>query len=291
MPDRGICTRRPIYRGRMRLTLTNLPYFEELPEDARAALEAHSQRHDLDAGATVIREGDAATSIYFLTSGSVKVVRGTGGQYLDTINAPTLFGEMAIVADTPRLASVVTAEPCAIYEVGRDEIEKLAHEYVGLRETVLAFHRSRLMANVLRSNSLFAPILPEHKQAIAAGFAPQSAPAGHVFLQEGGPGTGLHVILRGRCEVVRRQGTEEQRLADLCEGDIFGEISLVLFDQMCTATVRATTECVVLRLDREVFQKAVMAHPSVREQIIKLGLSRKRETDDARQEYSKAHLI
>lgn len=272
-------------------TLSTLPYFSELPEDVVAALEARSRRHDLDAGVTVIHEGQAATSMYFLTSGSVRVVRGTDGQYLDTIDAPTLFGEMAIVADTPRLASVVTAEPSTIYEVDRVEIESLARDYDSLRETVLAFHRFRLMANVLRSNPLFAPILPQHKQAMAASFASLSVRAGHVFLQEGQPGTGLHVILRGQCEVVQGRGAAEQQLAALREGDIFGEITLVLFDQMCTATVRATTECVVLRLDREVFQKAVMAHPAVREQIIKLGLARKLEADGARQEYSTTHLI
>ncbi len=269
-------------------TLSQLPYFSDLPADVLAAVEARSRRHEVEPGATVIQEGDAAHSMYFLAAGAVNIVRRATGETVDTLVAPTLFGEMAIVADTPRLATVVTAEACVIFEVSRDDINALA-QYPGLRNTVLAFHRHRLMSSILHSNAMFAPIAQQKKDVMARSFASQTVPVGHVFLREGQPGLGLFVILRGACEVVRTIDGTPAAIAVLGEGDIFGEISLVLFDRVATATVRAASDCVVLFLDREVFQDTMMSNPSVREEVIRLALERLRETEG--ETTSTTHLI
>lgn len=267
-------------------TLSQLPYFSELPPEVISAVEARSRRLELEAGVTLIEEGDAAHSMYFLAAGAVKVIRVATNEVLDTLYAPTLFGEMAIVADMPRLATVVTEGSCAVFEVSKDDVNAMA-QYPGLRKTVLAFHRHRLMSNILRSNLMFAPIGEAQRSLMAKSFVSQSVPAGHVFLSEGQPGLGLFLVLRGNCEVVRL--TEDRVVTRLGEGDIFGEISLVLFDQVCTATVRASTDCVVLFLDREVFQSTMMSNPMVREEVIKLALERLRATQG--EDTSTTHLL
>jgi cAMP-dependent protein kinase regulator len=267
-------------------TLSQLPYFSDLPGEVLSAVEARSEKHELASGVTIIQEGDAAHSMYFLANGAVKVIRVATNETLDTLSAPTLFGEMALVADMPRLATVITEGPCVVFEVRKDDVNALS-QYAGLRKTVLAFHRHRLMSNILRSNVMFAPIGERHRTLMAKSFVSQTVAAGHVFLSEGQPGLGLFVVLRGNCEVVRL--TEDRVVTRLGEGDIFGEISLVLFDQVCTATVRASSDCVVLFLDREIFQQTMMSNPTVREEVIKLALERQRanEGDDT----STTHLI
>ena len=65
----------------------------------------------------------------------------------------------------------------------------------------------------------------------------------------------------------------------MAQGDVFGEISLLLGSPV-TATVRTTSECLVLRLDRETFYERIMAHPEVRRRITELTNVRLKRTAD-----------
>lgn len=273
--------------------LATLPFLRDLSPDAIAALSEQVVRHEYPLNVRVIHEGDTGRSMFFLAQGSVRVVRGEGEDIVDHIAAPSLFGEMALVASAPRLASVVTDGPCTLFELSRDVVFALAEHYPTIRDTILAFHRRRLMSTILTANSIFGPIPDEKKHKLAESFVSQTVAAGQVLLQEGQPGIGLYVLLRGRCEVVhqRPDGDGEVKITELAEGEIFGEISIVLFDQPCTATVRTLNECVVLLLSRQTFQEAMMSNPAVRDAIIKLALKRRRETEELRGRPSYANLI
>ena len=63
-------------------------------------------------------------------------------------------------------------------------------------------------------------------------------------------GDALYVITRGRVSVQRKEiGGSEIKLAELCDGEFFGETAL-LGDQVRTATVKATATTTLLRLSR-----------------------------------------
>jgi CRP-like cAMP-binding protein len=63
----------------------------------------------------------------------------------------------------------------------------------------------------------------------------------------------------------------------LREGDVFGEISLIL-DKPVTATVRALMPCVVLRLDRAAFEKHILSQPGMRGALMRVGTERLQRT-------------
>jgi CRP-like cAMP-binding protein len=87
------------------------------------------------------------------------------------------------------------------------------------------------------------------------------------MLQQGKPGAGFCVLLRGKCDVFHTDRTGENvPLPQLHEGDIFGEISLLL-DGPCSATVRTASFCEVLELPRDDFQALVMPNPEVRDLV------------------------
>lgn len=266
--------------------LASFPFFSNLEPAALQALAERIQAYDLQPNTTIIREGDAATAMYLLVHGSARVVRGTSGECLSVLQAPTLFGEMAIVASTPRLASVVAEEYCVIFEVTCDVVNEVVQQHPSIHATILALHRDRLMQNLLSSNSLFAPIPNDRKAKLAASFVTQTIAEGQVLLQQGQPGAGLFVLLRGTCEVWRQTEDQTLKLAELSEGSIFGEISLVLFDRLCTATVTTVSECVVLWLSRQDFQSSMMSDATVREEVIKLALERMRKTRQAEGDHS-----
>jgi cAMP-dependent protein kinase regulator len=253
--------------------LANLPFLRDISKDAVSALAASINRREIGPAMDIVNEGDAADSLYFLVAGQARAMRRDSPKPLGVLDAPTVFGEMALVAATPRLASVASTTRCVILEVQRDAVYEAASRDTRLTEMLLGFHHDRLWKNVLAVSPIFAPLGEERMRRLATEFITVNVPPGTTLLTEGQPGTGLFILLRGSCEVVRGSSV----IARLSEGDLFGEISLALFDRPCSATVRAATDAVVLQLSREAFQRLIMSDPETRSRVMTLALRRLNE--------------
>ena len=84
-----------------------------------------------DAGETLLCRGERGTELFLLVSGSVDVVvpREHGDAItVATLRAPDCFGEMALLHDAPRAASVVVSEdgPAQLITLDRDAFDALA---------------------------------------------------------------------------------------------------------------------------------------------------------------------
>ncbi len=91
-------------------------------------------------------------------------------------------------------------------------------------------------------------------------------------------GDAFYLLLRGRCTPFHEHPNgREEAYPTLSEGDVFGEISLLL-DKPVTATVRADTACVVLRLDRAVFERTILSQPGTRGALMRVGTERLQRT-------------
>ncbi|HSN57808.1 MAG TPA: cyclic nucleotide-binding domain-containing protein [Candidatus Sulfomarinibacteraceae bacterium] len=83
------------------------------------------QRHTLflterfPAGHVVFRQGDPADAAYFIRSGSVEVVDEATGEVLRTLSTGEYFGEIALIADAPRSATIRTASPVEVAVLGK----------------------------------------------------------------------------------------------------------------------------------------------------------------------------
>lgn len=91
---------------------------EDLEELARAAVEL-----SYPPGAVIIQEGDEGDAVYFIVDGSVEVVKefadGTE-RFLHTSGQGEPFGEMALLQEGGRTATVRTVEPSTILRIDRD---------------------------------------------------------------------------------------------------------------------------------------------------------------------------
>lgn len=93
------------------LSLRQVPLFREVEPSRLKLLAFTSERVHFDAGQTLFGQGDAADAAYLLLDGSAAVTidRPQGALRLALLGANALVGEMGILADQPRSATV-TAE-------------------------------------------------------------------------------------------------------------------------------------------------------------------------------------
>jgi membrane protein len=107
---------------------------------------------NFERGDYVCREGEHGHEMYYIVSGVVTLYRN--GMTLHEVHAGDYFGEMAVLADTPRAADcMVTSEHAQILSISAENIETLLMEepkiaMTFLREMALRLrHASGLLSN------------------------------------------------------------------------------------------------------------------------------------------------
>jgi putative peptide zinc metalloprotease protein len=87
-------------------------------------LAARLEQEMVPQDATIVRQGEPGEECYLLRSGRVEVLVEEGGEErsLATLEAPSLFGEAAILTDAPRNATVRALEACELLALGRADL-------------------------------------------------------------------------------------------------------------------------------------------------------------------------
>ena len=99
--------------------LAPIPMFRGLSARQRARLAGRMTRRRYRAGDVIVRQGATSMSFYVVVSGSVRIVRHTEVGYgIDIVDEGrgSFFGEMGVIDDLPRAATVIAMEPteCAL---------------------------------------------------------------------------------------------------------------------------------------------------------------------------------
>jgi CRP/FNR family cyclic AMP-dependent transcriptional regulator len=107
--------------------LRNVPLFAGLEEDQLRVLARTVDRRSFPRNATIIRAGDPTESLYIVISGRLKVLMGDaqGREVILSILGPgEFFGEMGLIDDSPRSATVMTLEPCELLCMSKSEFKR-----------------------------------------------------------------------------------------------------------------------------------------------------------------------
>jgi CRP/FNR family cyclic AMP-dependent transcriptional regulator len=94
--------------------LAGVELFHGLGRKELERLERVVRRRRYEAGETIVREGESGIAFYVLASGSAQVTqRGPDGaeRAVRTLAPGDGFGEMALLAERPRTASITSLEP------------------------------------------------------------------------------------------------------------------------------------------------------------------------------------
>lgn len=88
--------------------LASVPLLAGLDDRVRRRLAQIGKRRTYAAGETIVKEGSTGTALYVLLSGRVRVERG-GGQ-VGELGPGDFFGELALIEEEPRSASVIAVD-------------------------------------------------------------------------------------------------------------------------------------------------------------------------------------
>ncbi|MBI2394577.1 MAG: cyclic nucleotide-binding domain-containing protein [Deltaproteobacteria bacterium] len=255
--------------------LAKIPLFSDLDPASFVDLLPRLERRAVQEGEIIVSEGDPGDAMFAVVRGTVRVQRcfDDGVRKIADMGEGTFFGEMALVADVPRFADVVAVTEGELLVIRRGALEELVALHPPVREVLLRFHQARLLTNLLRAAPMFVSVPEADRQRLMGATTVRSFQTGDEIVRQGAPVEGLHVVLRGACEVEHTGGAQ---LPPMDEGDVFGEIALIA-EAHATATVRAASPAVVLVIERTV-AKALLQHEPVLVALSALGRQRLERT-------------
>ena len=120
--------------------LKSVPLFATFPDDQLRMLVTVVTRRSAPRASLIMAAGDPTDSLYIVISGRLKVMMGDaeGKEVILSIIGPgEFFGEMGLIDDSPRSASVVAIEPCELLSLSRRDFKKCMAENFEMTITVM----------------------------------------------------------------------------------------------------------------------------------------------------------
>jgi len=106
--------------------IEQVPFFRNASSEFLRDLIPRLDEREFAAGDVVVHEGDVGDEMYFLTKGRVEAVRGNPPQRLMVLREGAFFGELAILTDAPRAATIRALTDVEVYALRRDAVLQLA---------------------------------------------------------------------------------------------------------------------------------------------------------------------
>ena len=124
--------------------LRGVALFADLPDEQLGAIVARAQRLQIGAGEELFAQGDDGDCLYLVRSGRLDAIKTDheGTRVVASIERGAVVGELAVLADSRRAASVRAVRDCDLLRIDRDDFLTLMHESpslaIGLVRTLSA---------------------------------------------------------------------------------------------------------------------------------------------------------
>jgi CRP/FNR family transcriptional regulator, cyclic AMP receptor protein len=124
--------------------LARCPFFAGLSRRDLLELAKVSEDMEVEEGKVLTREGQSGSEFFVIVDGEVSVTKN--GQEIRTLGPGDFFGEIALLEDTPRTATVVAKTPLRFFVLTRRSFRSLLAHQPELERKVLAALEERVRA-------------------------------------------------------------------------------------------------------------------------------------------------
>jgi CPA2 family monovalent cation:H+ antiporter-2 len=139
--------------------IERFPMFSRLTPEQREVVLLHFESQEAQPGERIIRAGDKADGMYFISAGQVEVSVANSRIKLD---AGTFFGEMALLTGERRTADVTALDYCKFLKLRQSDFREILRRYPDIRQQVIALAGERKE----RNRQLFAQVADQEREEV-----------------------------------------------------------------------------------------------------------------------------
>lgn len=201
--------------------------------------------------AKVIVEGDRGDALYIVESGRLdckKVIKGTN-TYLKTYKSGESFGELSLLYNVPRAASITAVEDCVLYKLDRDTFNNIVKD--------AAMRRREMYEEFLKKVPLLKDLDNYDRTQISDAFKQRKFKQDELIIKEGEEGNEFYFVVEGTCSAMKVIEGVPTHVKPYASGDYFGELALI-GDGLRKASIIVTSpEITVVSLDKATFNRCL----------------------------------
>ncbi len=203
-------------------------------------------------GDVVIKEGDDGDVLYVVESGLYncsKIFPGnTEPTDLTKYEQGAAFGELALLYNAPRAATITCIEEGTLYSLDRNTFNHIVKDS--------AAKRRERYEDFLSQVQILSSMEPYERSKLADAFKEEKYGAGDYIIQEGDTGNVFYFIQEGEAVATKtlEAGKPPVEVMSYKKGDYFGERALIK-NEPRAANVIAKNDVTVVNLDRHSFKR------------------------------------
>lgn len=215
--------------------------FNQLDEDSLRTIIFALEEKRYPKDTEIIKQGDEGDFFYIVEKGTVDYL--VDNKVVNTSTDGSSFGELALMYNSPRAATVLAKTDCILWALDRMTFRRILLEGTAKKRS--------LYENFLKEVPVLQSLSTYERSKLADALSTQLFQAGDNVVTEGEAGENFYFIEDGQAEVIKNgHGV----VTTLKKGDYFGELAL-LYDSPRQATVRATTPLKAVCLNKSGFQR------------------------------------
>jgi len=201
--------------------------------------------YDLNPGEIIFEQNNPGNNFFVVESGDLEVI--INGNQVKILHAGDSFGELALLHDSPRSATVKTTTKVGLWGLTRHTFRK------ALEKINATYYEEN--KNFVNTVPLFHILTAKQKEALVFALSSFKFASGENIVNEGDPGDLLYIIKEGSV-ICTQKGVEIRRME---RGEYFGEQAL-LYGSARTATITADENVTCIAIGREKLIKVLGNH-------------------------------
>jgi cAMP-dependent protein kinase regulator len=204
-------------------------------------------------GDIVIKQGDQGDVLYLVDKGKLDCQRvfnpGEPPKHLKDYLPGDSFGELALLYNAPRAATIIAETDCILWALDRQCFNNIVKD--------AAMKKRKNNMETLKKVDILSSVDDYEVGQIADALQSKRVKANECIIKQGEEGNEFYILEEGEAYAtkVTEEGKEE-RVKEYKRGDYFGELAL-LKNEPRNASIIAITECKLLYLDRKAFKRLI----------------------------------
>mmetsp|Transcript_110621 Transcript_110621/g.277098 ORF Transcript_110621/g.277098 Transcript_110621/m.277098 type:complete len:405 (-) Transcript_110621:41-1255(-) len=200
-------------------------------------------------GERLIQEGDDGDVMYVIEKGVADCSKKIDGaeKVVKTCGAGDFFGELALLYNCPRAASVDAKEDLTLWQLDRETFNHIVRD--------ASMKKRQQYEDFLKSVGILKSLGDYERSQLADSLQKETVPAGKIVITQGEDGSKFYLVEDG--ELVANKsaapGEPQKEVLTYKKGDFFGELALIN-DEKRQATVVARSDSKLLWIDRRGFK-------------------------------------
>lgn len=232
-------------KERLKATLSKAFMFSHLEDAEFNIIIGATQEVQVEAGSQIIKKGEDGDTLYVIEAGrfDCSIPDEAGGErVVKTCFPGDVFGELALLYNAPRAATVTATEQSTTWSLDRDTFSNVVKEAAQNK-------RNRYDA-FLSKVPLLEQMDPYERAQLADALRVEPIEEGQTIVSQGEVGDKFYIVEEGDLAALK----DGYQVMNYAEGDYFGELAL-LRDTTRAATVTAKTASKLLSIDSITFKR------------------------------------